>query len=119
MAYFNWQPGTRAISERILSRINSEPESNNIITLNQCTFLLHALAAKGDLSFHERRLRFYILKNLSSKIDLLKFHDLVNSLVSLNKMDFNDANGIEFTYVKNLGTKMLENTTELEEKSIF
>jgi len=53
--------------------------------------LLHALATKGDLVNYERKLRSYILKTLVNKLDVIKLQDLVNALVSVNKMDFYDA----------------------------
>ena len=44
---------------------------------------------------------------------------MVNILVSINKMSFHDASKNEYSFVKNIGNKVLENMNELEEKSIF
>jgi hypothetical protein len=49
----------------------------------------------------------------------VRLNDVVNILVSINKMTFHDAGKNEYSYVRKIGNKVLENMNELEEKSIF
>jgi len=44
---------------------------------------------------------------------------VVDILVSINKMSFHDAVKNEYSFVKNIGNKVLEKMDELEEKSAF
>jgi len=44
---------------------------------------------------------------------------VVDILVSINKMSFHDAVKNEYSFVKNMGNKVLEKMDELEEKSAF
>ncbi len=51
MVYFNWNYGTRLITERILNRFKSAGENIKILTLGQDQYLLNAIANNDDLSY--------------------------------------------------------------------
>lgn len=56
MAYFEMAHAQninacRAISERLLARVNREPDNHNIFASVQSIFLLHTLSARGELLF--------------------------------------------------------------------
>lgn len=105
MAYFEMShaqntSACRVISERLLGRVNREPDNRNIFASVQSIFLLHSLSIKGELMQQERRLRTYLLGCLAEKVELLKLADVVKVVSYVNRMDIIDMENTDFQHLK-------------------
>jgi len=78
---------------------------------------MHLYSVKGDLTRKEEKLRSYVLATLAEKSSILRLNEVVSMVVNLKKMDDLDMSHIDKSNVLKIGNSMLENISQLEEKS--
>jgi hypothetical protein len=88
-------------------------------TNSQAFFLLHCLSQRAELSPPETNIRSQLLRRVVEQLSSIKLHELVRVAVSLNRMEFFDLTGEEFSQVRMISQRIAEGVTALDENSLY